>query len=149
MNYQAPGDANLPVEAARDTLNVRRAFGEAYQAEGATIIPVAKVMGGSGMGFGGGAGGETGGRTGSGSEADRHGPHAEGSGGGGGFGSRIKPMGVYAIRDGQVRWQPAIDVNRAILGGQIVVATAIVAFACVRRARHRARRWDPARFRRG
>lgn len=135
------GDANLPVEAARDTLNVRRAFGEAYEAEGATVIPVAKVMGGSGMGFGSGAGGDQGG--------ERHGPHAEGSGGGGGFGTRVKPVGIYAIRDGQVTWQPAIDVNRAIIGGQIVVAVAIVAYACVRRARHRARRWDTARTRRG
>lgn len=135
------GDARLPIEAARETLTVRRAFGEAYEADGATVIPVAKVMGGSGMGFGDGDVG--------GDNAERQGAHLEGSGGGGGFGTRVKPVGVYAIRDGQVSWQPAIDVNRAIIGGQIVVAAAIVAYACVRRARHRARRWDTARSRRG
>lgn len=127
---QSLGDANLPVEAARDTQNVRRAFGEAYQADGATIIPVAKVMGGGGMGFGSGGGDTT------------HAQHAEGSGGGGGFGTRVKPLGVYSVRDGQVKWEPAIDVNRAIIGGQALVTVLIVAWACVRRARHKARRWD-------
>ncbi|HLS24415.1 MAG TPA: spore germination protein GerW family protein [Beutenbergiaceae bacterium] len=133
MTENQLGDANLPTEASRDTMKVSRAFGEAYQADGATIIPVAKVMGGSGMGYGSGGGG------------DRHGdggPHAEGSGGGGGYGTRVKPLGVYSVRDGKVTWQPAIDVNRAIIGGQVVMAVFIVAFACLRRVRHKARRWD-------
>lgn len=134
MTDQSTADANLPIEAARDSLNVRRAFGEAYQAEGATVIPVAKVMGGSGMGFGSGSGGE--------SDDERRGPHAEGAGGGGGFGARVKPLGVYEVRDGQVTWQPAIDYNRAIIGGQVLLAIVAVAYACVRRTRHRARRWD-------
>ena len=34
---------------------------------------------------------------------------------------------VFAIHDdGRVRWHPAIDVNRVILGGQLVAATALV-----------------------
>ncbi len=141
MSEHEPGDANLPTEASRDTMKVSRAFGEAYQADGATIIPVAKVMGGSGLGFG--SGGER--------RSDEDGPHAEGSGGGGGYGARVKPLGVYAVRDGKVSWQPAIDVNRAIIGGQVVAIVMIVAIACMRRVRHKARRWDylTARAKRG
>lgn len=137
MTDHKPGDANLPIEAARESLEVRRAFGEAYQVEGTTVVPVAKVMGGGGMGFGSGSGGE--------SDEERAGPRAEGSGGGGGFGTRVKPLGVYEVRDGQVTWKPAIDLNRAIIGGQIVVALAVWAFARTRRARHQARRWDARR----
>lgn len=44
------GNANLPVEAADDALRVRRVFGEAYEADGALLVPVAKVIGGSAMG---------------------------------------------------------------------------------------------------
>ena len=39
---------------------------------------------------------------------------------GGGFGLSAKPAGAYVIRGDKVSWEPAIDVNRAILGGQIV-----------------------------
>lgn len=56
MNENAPSDPNFAIEASRDTLNVSRAFGQAYEVDGATIIPVAKVMGGSGTGHGTGAG---------------------------------------------------------------------------------------------
>ena len=134
MNDNAPNDPNFPIEASRDTLNVSRSFGQAYEVDGATIIPVAKVMGGSGTGYGTGSGG---------AKADESaGPHAEGSGGGGGYGTRVKPLGAYVVRDGQMSWQPAIDINRAILGGQVVGIALIVAYACLRRARHKARRWD-------
>ena len=30
------------------------------------------------------------------------------------------------IRDGVVRWRPAVDVNRVVLGGQLVVITALL-----------------------
>ncbi len=38
-------------------------------------------------------------------------------------------MGVFAIHDGHVQWKPALNVNRIILGGQIVAMTAIVTLA--------------------
>src|SRR5699024_1303213 len=44
------------VAAARDALTVRRVFGEAYEADGATVIPVARVVGCSGTGAGRGDG---------------------------------------------------------------------------------------------
>ncbi|BDZ43812.1 hypothetical protein GCM10025865_31110 [Paraoerskovia sediminicola] len=54
--------------------------------------------------------------------------HGEGGGGGGGYGLRVKALGVYAISPtGDVRWQPALDLNRVLVGGQAVAAVAAVA----------------------
>ncbi len=39
---------------------------------------------------------------------------------GGGFGLAASPAGAYIVRDGKVSWEPALDVNRMVLGGQIV-----------------------------
>ena len=33
------------------------------------------------------------------------------SGEGGGFGVVARPAGAYVIKDGRVRWRPAVDVN--------------------------------------
>ena len=33
---------------------------------------------------------------------------------------------MFVIRDGAVRWRPAVDVNRVILGGQLVAITALL-----------------------
>ena len=43
-----------------------------------------------------------------------------GHGGGGGFGTRVRPLGVYVVAPGGVRWRPAVDVDRAITGAQLV-----------------------------
>jgi len=40
--------------------------------------------------------------------------------------SRRAPSGVYVIRDGDARWRPAVDVNRIVLGGQLVAITALI-----------------------
>lgn len=45
-----------------------------------------------------------------------------GRAGAGGFATHTRPLGVYVVRDGEVSWQPALDLNRVILGGQIVGA---------------------------
>ena len=114
---ELPGrkSVDLIAETARDVLSVRRVFGEAYTAGDVTVIPVAKVMGGSGMGFG------------TGYQAAAEVP--EGEGGGGGFGVRAKPAGVYVIQGDSVSWQPALDVNRMALGGQVLGAIAVLAWA--------------------
>ncbi|WP_127129695.1 spore germination protein GerW family protein [Georgenia sp. SYP-B2076] len=138
MNESVTGNVNLPTESAREALTVRRVFGEAYQHEGVLVIPVAKIMGGSGMGFGSGLTGEQ--RPGEPPRPEgRHGHHeaGEGSGGGGGFGVRARPVGVYVIREGKVHWQPAMDLNRIILGGQIVGAIAVVSLSWALRKRRR------------
>jgi len=87
---------------ARDAITVRRVYGEPIEQEGVTIIPAAAVRGG------GGGGGDS-----------------EGNGGGG-FGVSARPIGAYVIRDGEVRWRPAVDVNRLMLGWQIVSALAVL-----------------------
>jgi hypothetical protein len=33
---------------------------------------------------------------------------------------------VFAVHNGEVKWRPAIDANRAILGGQLVAITALL-----------------------
>ena len=93
------------IDQARDALTVRRVYGDPYQEEGVTVIPAASVIGG------GGAGGDALGN------------------GGGGFGLSARPSGAWIIKDGEVRWRPALDLNRVILVGQIV---AIVALLTVR-----------------
>jgi uncharacterized spore protein YtfJ len=95
--------------AARDALTVRRVFGDPIERDGAIVIPVARVRGGGGGGGGRG-------------EAEQHGA----TGWGGGFGLDARPVGVYVIREGQVSWQPAIDVTRIALQGQIVAIAALL-----------------------
>jgi len=82
----------------RDAITVRRVYGEAIEAEGVTLIPAAMVAGG-----GGGGGDEAG-------------------NGGGGFGLRARPVGAWVIRDGDVSWQPAIDLPLlAAIGGLTLI----------------------------
>ena len=106
------------VQQARDALNVKRVFGDPYERDGVTIIPAASIRGGAG-----GGGGE-------GSTPDGEG---SGSGSGGGFGLAAKPAGAYVIVGTDVRWQPAINVNRIVLGGQLVVVVLLFVLRSVLR----------------
>ena len=45
----------------------------------------------------------------------------KGEGSGGGFGGVAWPLGVYVVRDGTVRWVPAIDVTRLVLSAGALV----------------------------
>ena len=112
-------DPSELMSQARDALTVKRVFGDPYERDGVTVIPAAVIRGGAGGGQGEGADGET--RT--------------GSGTGGGFGLTAKPAGVYIIEGNQVRWQPAVDVNRIVLGGQIVAIVALLVLRGVVRRR--------------
>jgi len=53
-----------------------------------------------------------------------------------GFGVNARPVGVYVVKDGEVTWQPAVDVMRIIVGGQILGLVAILAFRSILRRRH-------------
>jgi uncharacterized spore protein YtfJ len=108
------------IAQARDALTVKRVFGEPYERDGMTIIPAARIGGGAGAG-----GGE-------GSQAD-----GSGSGSGAGFGLSARPVGAFVVRDGELEWQPAIDVTRVILGGQLVAIVALLTVRAIVRARAR------------
>lgn len=105
---------------ARDAMTVKRVFGEPYEKDDLTVIPVASVQGGGGGGGGEDAGGE------------------DAGGSGGGFGLRARPVGVYVIKEGKVTWRPAFDTNRVIAGGQIVTIVALLVIRAVVRYRSRA-----------
>jgi hypothetical protein len=63
-----------------------------------------------------------------------------GAGEGGGFGVLAKPAGAFVIKDGTVTWRPAIDVNRVIMGGQVVAVVALIVLRGIVRARNKRRR---------
>ena len=89
------------IAQAREAMSVKRVFGDPYEHDGVTLIPAAKIRGGSGGGYGQ-------------SQDEKSG------GWGGGFGVMSSPAGTYVIRGDKVEWVPAIDVNRAILIGGVI-----------------------------
>jgi uncharacterized spore protein YtfJ len=92
------------VNEAKGAMRATAVFGEPYEKNGITIIPAASISGGAG---GGGS---------------DHEPHA----GGAGFGVSSRPVGAFVIKGGEVSWQPALDLNRVILIGQIVALVALL-----------------------
>ena len=120
-----------------ENLSVRRAFGAAYERDGLLVIPVAMVAGGGGGGEGTmpapGPGGTS---AGNGAEHDHDHHHEEpaGSGSGAGFGGLVLPVGTYVVKDGDVRFVPAVNVTLVALG---VLATLRVLVRVVGRRRHR------------
>ena len=117
-------DVQEVVTQARDAITVTRVFGEPYEKNGVTVIPAARIGG-----AGGGGGGEG------------EGPGGEGSGkgSGSGFGIAGRPAGAYVIRGEEVRWQPAIDVNRVILGAQLVAIAALLTLRTLIKVRAKAK----------
>lgn len=116
-------DAAALAERVEGALRVNRVFGDPVTADGVTVIPVSQVGGGAGGGSGRDAG--NGGETASG----RH----TGEGSGGGLGWTGRPSGVVVLRDGDVRWVPALDVNRLVSATAVVlVAVALTVRAAVR-----------------
>lgn len=111
-------DVNEIVNTARESLTVRRVYGEPVEQDGVTVIPAASLSGG----FGGGKG------------KDPNGQEGEG----GGFGMNGRPAGAYVLRHGEVIWRPAVDVNRVIGSVALVVATYLVTRPRMVRARSRA-----------
>jgi uncharacterized spore protein YtfJ len=106
-----PMNVDEMLREARDTMTARTVFAEAIERDGIMVIPAAKVRGGGGGG------------------SDNQ------ENGGAGFGLSAKPAGAYVIRDGTVEWQPALDLNRIILGGQIVAIVALIVLRSIFRKR--------------
>lgn len=121
-------DGTTPLETVRgivEQTTVDRVFGSPITQDGLTVIPVARISGGGG----GGAGN---------SPAEESGESVAG-GTGGGVGLMAKPLGVFVVKDGEARWRPAVDVNKIILGGQIVVVVALLTIRTIVKARSRTR----------
>lgn len=125
--------------AAHDTLSVRRVFGEAYERDGRLVVPVARVTGMTGAGAGSGGGDLAPGSPDDGTAPQVTGraAHGTGDGGGGGFAAHVRPLGVYVVDDAGAHWQPALDLNRVILGGQVLVAVVATAWALAWAVRRR------------
>jgi uncharacterized spore protein YtfJ len=92
-------------------MEAKQVFGAPIERDGVVFLPAAKVRGG------GGAGGDT-----------------EGNGGGG-FGLTAKPAGMFVIRNGDAEWRPALDLNRVILGGQLVAIIALLVLRSILKRR--------------
>lgn len=103
-----------------DSTTAGKVFGAPIEKNGMTVLPVAKVGGG-----GGGGGGNQ----------SQEGQEAGGTGGG--LGVSAKPLGVFVIKDGDVSWRPAVDLNRVVLGGQIVAVVALLVIRAMIKARRR------------
>jgi uncharacterized spore protein YtfJ len=115
------------LEQARESIGVKRVFGEPYEKNGVTVIPAARIMGGVGGGEGDAP-----------KAAGEEGEEASGqraSGAGGGYGLTGGPAGVYVIKGDDVKWIPAVDVNRLMLGFQIVMVVFFLAMRSISRAR--------------
>jgi uncharacterized spore protein YtfJ len=82
-------DVPTLMERIGEHLSVRRAFGPAYEHDGALVIPVALVVGGGGGG---------------------HQPR-QSDAEGGGFGGVVHPLGAFVVRDGTARFKPAYEAT--------------------------------------
>lgn len=103
------------IDSIQDRFTARLVYGDVIEQDGLVVLPAIRVVGG-----GGGGGG---------TDPDR------GDGEGAGFGLRAKPAGAWVLKNGSVRWKPAIDVNTIILGGQLVGISYFVAVWLIRRTR--------------
>ena len=95
---------------ARGAVSAKRVFGKPYERDGVAVIPAAKVIGG-----GGGGSGEQG----------------ESAGGGFGFGLGGQPVGAYVIKDGKVRWKPALDLNSIVLRSQAIAILGLLVWGAI------------------
>ncbi len=87
------------VEKAKETAQWRAAFGEPQVVEGKTLIPVARVGYGFGLGFGS-AGAQPGKKD-----------EAVPEGGGGGGGGMTRPLGVLVVTPERVSFQETVDAG--------------------------------------
>lgn len=121
------------LEQARDSLGAKSVFGEPYEKNGVTVIPAARVMGGAGGGENPQA------KSGDDAATDAMGA-ARSTGSGVGYGMVGSPAGAFVIKGDDVRWMPAVDVNRLMFGFQIVMIVFFLVVRSVMKARAAARK---------
>jgi uncharacterized spore protein YtfJ len=110
-------DVEQLLSETRATVKADRVFAEPVQRNGVTVIPAARVSGGGGGG----------------------GDESEDGGSGAGFGLSARPAGALVIgEDGSVAWRPMVDVNKVILGGQVVAMVGILSLWLIARSRAKA-----------
>ncbi len=114
-------DVSEVMNHARDAMTVKRVFGDPYEKDGVTVLPVANVMGGAGAG--GGTGIEAKPAT---ADGETHPEGTKDSGYGMGYGLRASPAGVYVIKGGEVEWKPALDVYRLTAQRAIVAVVGLL-----------------------
>jgi hypothetical protein len=91
-------------------------FGPPVERGGVTVVPVAKIRAGGGIG-----------------RARERGQHQAN---GGGFGFVAHPVGAWVVEDsGRVRWRPAIDLTRIALGAQFLAGLLVIGLMLRRRLR--------------
>lgn len=105
-------DLQKLLTTTKDAFHVGRAFGPPYERDNCVIIPVAWVASGTGAGGAEGADGSS----------DQQGGIANGGGGTGGI---VWPLGVYVVKDENVRWVPALDTTRVALAGLALVRAVV------------------------
>ncbi len=112
-----PTDAGLEDDGPPDPVLrlARRVVGHPIARQGAVLVPVAVVYGGSGGGSG----------------TDRDGNVGQGAG----WGGIARPVGAYVLEDGRVRYEPVVDVARLALGAQLTGALALLVLGRWLRAR--------------
>ena len=123
----------------QERATVKTVFGEPYQLDGRTIVPVARVA--YGFGFGGGRGngktpipdegaavrgGETGRRAARTAGADAAGGTdgipGSGVGGGGGAGVSVRPVAVLEVTGAETKIRPIVDVTMLVTAGMLLAA---------------------------
>lgn len=108
----SPGAAPTSGDGAPDPVLhlASRVVGAPIERDGAIVVPLAVVSGGSGGGSG----------------TDKDGNRGQGAG----WGGQARPIGAYVLEDGRVRYEPVIDVTRLALVAAVV---AVVKLLVIRR----------------
>jgi uncharacterized spore protein YtfJ len=103
----------------QDEVGASACFGSPVERDGHTIIPVARVQFGYGMGFGGGSGGK-----GVPGDFSEHAESGEGGGGGGGGGGSSTPVAIIDITSNDVKISPIRDETRIALSSLMLIGWA-------------------------
>ena len=106
------------VDGVKDVFTARTVYGEAIEAHGVTVIPVAQTYFGMGVGGGVGRGAE---------------PSGQGLGGGGGAGGVVRPIGFIEITASGARWVPITRPWQRVTMGVLPPVLALLAGRIVRR----------------
>jgi uncharacterized spore protein YtfJ len=114
------------MERVQDMTSVRRVYGDPVERDGVVVIPAAVVRGGGGGGGGGGGTADGGGGAG-----------GSGEGSGAGWGVHARPVGAWIVKDGQAYWEPALDLDRIIVGAQVATVVALLTLRTWLRRRRR------------